>query len=432
MDNTISPTSLITTSHMSNSENSTNTTGEGDANFNKKQFWPYQRLYAKGGGTKHTKNISDSKINSKSNSKSNSKTNSKTKKKLFHLVNNRVATDKTLVKRLESIYIPPAYKDIVVAKSANNKIQAIGTDDRGRRQYVYNPKYTKKRNDRKYDFILPLGKKIIQIEKDNENALHVLASKPYDNWLLPNDYIPIIIYMLRTYHFRIGNEKYAIENNSYGITTLKKQHIKFDSKNSKIDSSNNRKLTIEFIGKKGILNKYIDNDPKPMIIKLLKTLIEHSSPDGFLFKYYNNNKNYNNNNNDENHDNYKPSKVFITPEHIHSFFQIKYNSEITPKMFRTWYGNYHMLEHLRDLYNNGTLKIKMTKVEINKIINICSEHVSSKLNNTPTVSKQSYIDNKIIDLVMKNPYRFASKIPDNSVGQHKFLYKIILKLRHNE
>uniref|UniRef100_A0A6C0F0I9 DNA topoisomerase n=1 Tax=viral metagenome TaxID=1070528 RepID=A0A6C0F0I9_9ZZZZ len=429
MDNTTSQK----TSHMSNTSNSTNTKGEGDAKFNKKQFWPYQRLYAKGGGTKH---ISDSKTNSKT------KSNTKTKKKMFHLVNNRVATDKTLVKRLESIYIPPAYKDIVVAKSGSNKIQAIGTDDRGRRQYVYNPKYTKKRNDRKYDFILPLGKKIIQIEKDNENALHVLASKPYDDWLLPNDYIPIIIYMLRTYHFRIGNEKYAIENNSYGITTLKKQHIKFDSKNSKIDSSNtsnSHKISIEFVGKKGVINRYTDNDPNPMIIKLLKTLIEHSNPDGFLFKYYNN-KNYYNNNDDshdshdshDNHDNHKPSKVFITPEHIHSFFQIKYNSEITPKMFRTWYGNYHMLEHLRDLYNNGTLKIKMTKVEINKIINVCSEHVSSKLNNTPTVSKQSYIDNKIIDLVMKNPYRFASKIPNNSVGQHKFLYKIILKLRHNE
>ena len=423
MDNTTSQTR----SHMSNSANLTNTKGEGDAKFNKKQFWPYQRLYAKGGGTKH---ISDSKTNSKT------KSNTKTKKKIFHLVNNRISTDKTLVNRLESIYIPPAYKDIVVAKSASNKIQAIGTDDRGRRQYVYNPKYTKKRNDRKYDFILPLGKKIIQIEKDNENALHALASKPYVDWLLPNDYIPIIIYMLRTYHFRIGNEKYAIENNSYGITTLKKQHIKLNSKNSKTDSSNNRKITIEFVGKKGILNKYIDNDPKPMIIKLLKTLIDNSSPEGFLFKYYNN-KNYYNNNDDshdsnDNHDNHKSSKIFITPEHIHSFFQIKYNSEITPKMFRTWYGNYHMLEHLRDLYNNGTLKIKMTKVEINKIINVCSEHVSSKLNNTPTVSKQSYIDNKIIDLVMKNPYRFASKIPDNSVGQHKFLYKIILKLRHNE
>ena len=68
-------------------------------------------------------------------------------------------------------------------------------------------------------------------------------------------------------------------------------------------------------------------------------------------------------------------------------------------------------------------------MEKNEIVRECSEHVSSKLNNTPTVSKQSYIDDKILELVMRNPYRLASTIPDTSDGQHQFLYRIILKLR---
>ena len=399
-----------------------NNEGEGEANFNKKQFWSYQRLYEKShGGSKKNKNINNSNLNSHSNSplkyKNNNKntnnTNNNNTKKRFHLVNNKVATDKELVKRLESIYIPPNYKDLVVAKSPKNKIQAIGTDSRGRRQYVYNHKYTKKRNDRKYDFIVGLGKKIIQIEKDNITMIDSLIHKKYSQWSLPNDYIPIIIYMLRTYHFRIGNEKYANDNESYGITTLKKEHIKFDS------NSKSNKFTIEFIGKKGILNRFSDNNAK--IYKLLKLLISNSSSDGYLFKYENKNNDINNN---------ETITQFITPEHIHSFFQDKYNEEITPKMFRTWYGNYHMLEHLRNLYNEDKLKPRMTKTEINHIIKDCSEHVSSKLNNTPTVSKQSYIDNKILDLVIKNPYRFASKIPDDSEKQHKFLYNIILKLRN--
>ena len=99
-------------------------------------------------------------------------------------------------------------------------------------------------------------------------------------------------------------------------------------------------------------------------------------------------------------------------------------------MFRTWYGNFHMIEHLRELFNQDKLKPRMTKSEINNIVKEFSEHVSSKLNNTPLVSKQSYIDNKILDLVIKNPYRFASKIPDKSEEQHKYLYQIILKLRN--
>jgi DNA topoisomerase-1 len=379
-----------------NNTNNTNLKKEDEmSNFNKRQFWKYERLNELNKKTKSTKAKSTKSKNTKS---------TKSTKKQFHIINNKVVTDANLIKRLESIYIPPMYKDLVIAKSENNKIQAIGSDSRGRRQYVYNPKYTKKRNNRKYDNIMDLGKSIVKIEKDNEIALNTLASKPYEKWNLPEDYIPIIIYMLRMYHFRIGNECYANDNNSYGITTLKKEHIVF---------TQNNKFKIEFIGKKGILNSYTDNNPKGNIVKLLKILIAHSSKDGYLFKY-----------------NKEDTKQFITPEHIHSFFMDNYNAEITPKMFRTWYGNYHMIEHLHDLYKEGKLKPKMKKMEINQIVSKCSEHVSSKLNNTPSVSKQSYIDNKILDLVIKNPYRFASKIPSNSEAQHKFLYDIIIKLRH--
>ena len=103
-------------------------------------------------------------------------------------------------------------------------------------------------------------------------------------------------------------------------------------------------------------------------------------------------------------------------------------------MFRTWYGNKHLLECLRDMFNAGELtgknQHKMNMSERQYIIKKCSEYVSSKLNNTPSVSKTSYIDNKILELVLRNPYRFAKTIPDDNNAQHNFLYKIILRLRH--
>jgi len=359
-----------------------------ETNYNKRQFWPYQRLKAK--QTKQAKQT----------------------KKMFHVINKKVITDKTLIKRLDGIYIPPAYKDVVVAKSANNKIQAIGTDTRGRRQYIYNSKFTKKRNDRKYDDIMELATKIGTIERDNDIAISKLVSLDPNKWQLPNDYIPIIVYMLRTYHFRIGNERYVNDNHSYGITTLRADHITFNK-----DGNGGNKFTIEFIGKKGILNQFTDTNAK--MAKLLRVLIEKAKKpghDGFLFKYKG--------------DHGKQGEMyFITPDQIQTFFQEKYNSYITPKMFRTWYGNYHMLVCLREMFNKGEIKHRLTKMEKNEIVKKCSEHVSSKLNNTPTVSKQSYIDNKILELVMRNPYRLASSIPDNSDGQHLFLHKIIKKLR---
>ncbi len=70
-------------------------------------------------------------------------------------------------------------------------------------------------------------------------------------------------------------------------------------------------------------------------------------------------------------------------------------------MFRTWYGNFHMLNYLNKLFKEDKLKPKMLKTEIRDLVKTCSEHVSDKLNNTPTISKKSYIDNKILDLIIK-------------------------------
>ena len=382
------------------------------SNYNKRQFWSYKRLNE----LKKTKKDKNSKDK---DSKNKDSKDTKETKKVFHIINNKVVTDTHIIERLDKLYIPPAYKDLVVAKAETNKIQVIGTDNRGRRQYIYNPTYTKKRNNRKYDDVMDLGKSIIKIEKDNHTMLNELSKKPYSKWVLPDDYIPIIIYMLRTYNFRIGNECYANDNDSYGITTLKKEHIHFLGTGKSSDAS---KFKIEFVGKKGIINSYTDKNSQ--ISNLLQVLIKHASSDGYLFKY-------NNNNNNNNHEsNSKNNKQLITPEQIHHFFQDKYNAYITPKMFRTWYGNFHMLNYLNKIYKEDKLKPKMLKTEIRDLVKSCSEHVSDKLNNTPTISKKSYIDNKILDLVIKNPYRFASSIPDSMEAQHTFLYKIIMKLRH--
>lgn len=384
-----------------------------EANYNKRQFWSYKRL----------NELKKSKKEKASKASKVSKTNKKSKK-VFHIINNKVVTDANILKRLDSIYIPPAYKDLVVAKSETNKIQVIGTDNRGRRQYIYNPKYTKKRNSRKYSDVMDLGKSIIKIESDNNTMLNDLNKKIYSKWHLPDDYIPIIIYMLRTYNFRIGNECYSNDNNSYGITTLKKEHIHFLDKNNNGSNSGSKsgsksQFKIEFVGKKGIINTYTDNNK--LISNLLQILIKNASSDGYIFKY---------DNEKEKTKNVQNIKQLITPEQIHNFFKDKYNAYITPKMFRTWYGNFHMINYLNKLFKENKLKPKMLKNEVKELINNCSQHVSDKLNNTPTVSKKSYIDDKILNLVIKNPYKFASSIPNNAEDQHTFLYKIILKLRN--
>jgi DNA topoisomerase IB len=123
-------------------------------------------------------------------------------------------------------------------------------------------------------------------------------------------------------------------------------------------------------------------------------------------------------------------KQLLTPGHVHSYLNERYHEDISPKMFRTWYANIHLLNHLQNMLKEEKLKYRMTKSEIKDIVSQCSEHVSSKLNNTANVSKKSYIDNKLLDVIARNPYRFAQKIPENDEEKNKFLYKILINLRN--
>jgi DNA topoisomerase-1 len=343
-------------------------------NFNKKKFWTYK------------KNINNNKV-------------------IYIIDGKQISSCKSpLFERLNKLYIPPAYQDVIIAKSPNNKIQAIGVDTKGRKQYIYHPKYIQKQIQKKYNNIINLGNKIIKIEKDNRKEINNIITNSRVNF--PSDYIPIILLLLLKYHFRIGSQKYEKDNNSFGITTLKKEHIKFLNKNDR--------FAIEFIGKKGILNKIEDTNKS--IYSILKMLVNQDNNDEHLFCYlikdYKNNSYF--------------VKKYIDADDVKDYLKKRYNANITPKMFRTWYANYHLLSYLKDISKNDPLLIsnKMTKKQINTLVKNSSTYVSHKLNNTPTISKKAYIDPEILNSVLNNPAKFIHNIPDKKEDIHLYLTKI--------
>lgn len=321
-------------------------------------------------------------------------------KKYNYYLNGKLVTQPKTVSRLRSLYIPPAYRNVIISKSPFNKIQAIGVDDRGRKQYIYHPNFIKSQISKKYQNIRTLGKTIIDIETDNKNEIRKLCKKRVCDLNLPEDYIPIIVFLLLNYHFRIGNQKYEHDNNSFGITTLKKEHIKF------LDNQSHFK--IQFNGKKGVINSVEDNNET--IYKLLKMLVRNCNQDPHLFCYPNR---YN-------------RTTLITPELVKNYFKTKYNADITPKMFRTWYANYHLLSYLKDINKNRPDLIgkRMTKKQINALVKNSSTYVSQKLNNTPSISKKSYIDPKLLNTILLNPSKFINQIPNNKKKIHTHLHKL--------
>lgn len=350
-------------------------------NFDTKKFWTYAK---KPCGT--LKVMVGSKI--------------KTKPKYTYYLNQQKVIEPKLLSRLHSLYIPPAYTNVIVAKSPNYKVQAIGVDNKGRKQYIYHPHFIKKQLNQKYDNIMALGSKIMKIENDTKKLIQDISKR---GTLIdtPNDLLPIITYMLLKYHFRIGNQKYETDNQSYGLTTLCKNHIQMHPGN---------KFCIEFTGKKGVNNKITDTDTN--MKKILQILMRESADNNHLFCYLRDGK-----------------KMMVSPEHVKDYLNNTYHTHITPKMFRTWYANYHLLSYLKDISKNrpDLIGTRMTKKQIQTLVKNSSKYVSDKLNNTPSISKKSYINPDILNKVLSNPSRFIQTIPDSKKDIHLYLQDLMTR-----
>tara|TARA_B000000475_G_scaffold271322_1_gene268819 strand:+ start:5848 stop:6348 length:501 start_codon:yes stop_codon:yes gene_type:complete len=165
-----------------------------------------------------------------------------------------------------NIKIPPAYRNVYIyPEGKNKKILAYGYDSKNRKQVIYNQEFVKKQHEKKYKKILKLNKIFKNIIEDINKIIDY--DKHNDEYN-----IAIVIYMIINCGFRIGNEKYKTENNSFGITTLLYKHLNFYK----------NELTIDFIGKKGVRNiskclnyniiKYLKKK-KNQIVMIIKYLI---------------------------------------------------------------------------------------------------------------------------------------------------------------
>lgn len=333
----------------------------------------------------------------------------------------------TLKSRLQSIYIPPAYKNLQVAQSASNKIQVVGQDTAGRSQYIYHDRYKAGLEKRKYANLDELGRNIIQIEKDNHAELTRILGNSALRVLSKPDLIQIMIYMLRTYHFRIGCQKYAELYGSYGISTLRPQHFK---------SAPNGHINISFIGKKAVKNHATES--KVQGKQLIKLLLGHyknlssknnlvgsadkskSRTTDYLFRYLDDGSNK---------DTQYITLGLITSDDIQDFFKEKYDIYVTPKMFRTWYANYHMLEYLRDTNLDELLATNPSKQKLaTQIKKAIGEHVSRALNNTPAICRKNYINNRLLADITTRPKYYITECQKLKTPEklHKYLGRLLI------
>jgi DNA topoisomerase-1 len=262
-------------------------------------------------------------------------------------------TDKTTLERIEALVIPPAWEDVTISASPRSRVLAKGRDQAGRTQAIYNPSFRQKQEKKKFDRTLRFASRLPRLRKQLQKDL---ARRK----LGKEKVLATIVTLIDQAYFRVGNEKYARENKSYGITTLRSKHTKV-----KGDT-----VIFDFIGKSG--KEHVKKVTDKQIAGIVKQLDE--LPGQEIFRY-------------------KADDGTMRDIHsadVNAYIKSAMGDEFTAKDFRTWGGTLVATTELIAAEYSSNEK------ERAKIVTRIVKETAEKLGNTPAVARSSYIDPRVI------------------------------------
>jgi DNA topoisomerase-1 len=269
----------------------------------------------------------------------------------FHPGGRRVA-DPALLSRIRKLAIPPAYRDVWICSDPRGHLQATGRDARGRKQYRYHVDWRTHRDAAKFDRMLDFGRSLARIRRRVAQDLR----KPG----LPREKVlATLVRLLECTLIRIGNEEYARENGSFGLTTLRDRHV----------TIRGSKLTFEFRGKSGVAHSVSVNDPH--IAQIVQRCAD--IPGQELFQWV-----------DE-----QGERRGIDSADVNDYLREASGGPFTAKDFRTWFATVEALQALRKrpVGNKG---------EIRKELAATISAVARRLGNTPAICRKSYIHPEVL------------------------------------
>jgi Topoisomerase IB len=266
----------------------------------------------------------------------------------------KAVRDEQRLLRIKQLAIPPAWTDVWISPSVNGHIQATGRDARNRKQYIYHERWREIRDENKYERIVSFGKTLPKIRRSVSKDLSLPG-------LPRNKVLAAIVQLLELSFIRVGNEEYARENKSFGLTTMQDRHV--DVKGSK--------MRFRFRGKSGIKHDVDITDRR--IAKIILKL--QDLPGQELFQYI-----------DENED-----VCDITSQDVNDYLREITGEDFTAKDFRTWAGTVMAAIALTVAGDFETKKQAKTNIK-NAI-----RAVAKILRNTPAICRKCYIHPAVLE-----------------------------------
>ena len=266
----------------------------------------------------------------------------------------RRVADPDDLRRIRSLAIPPAWRDVWICPSAGGHIQAVGRDTRGRKQYRYHPKWRALRDDTKYTRMIAFAEALPKIRARVERDL----ARPG----LPREkVIAGIVRLLETTCIRVGNVEYAKTNGSFGLTTLRNRHVDVSGAT----------VRFEFRGKGGkTISVGVTDRRVARVVARCQEL-----PGRELFQYVD----------------ADGARQTIDSADVNAYLQDIGGDEFTAKDFRTWIGTVLAARALREV------SAFRSKTEARRNVMRATESVARQLGNTPAICRKSYVHPAIVD-----------------------------------
>ncbi len=265
--------------------------------------------------------------------------------------------DEDVLERIRALAIPPAWTDVWICADPHGHIQATGTDVKGRRQYRYHDRWTEQRAAEKFDRVLDFAKRLPKLREQVRTDLR-LDGMPRARVLAA------AVRLLEVGCFRVGGAAYAAENGSFGLATVRKDHVRVSGD----------MIWFDYDAKSGqhLQRAVVDRD----VLQVIRTLRRRrTGPKDELLAYKDDSGRW----------------VDVTAEDINAYLREHLGEGFSAKDFRTWVGTVLAAVVLadRDRPESATARRRQVKEAVTE--------VADHLGNQPAVARSAYIDPRVVD-----------------------------------
>jgi DNA topoisomerase-1 len=263
-------------------------------------------------------------------------------------------TDPEKLERIESLVIPPAWKDVWISPRPSAKLQATGVDTAGRRQYLYHPKYREQQEQAKFDKLVRFAERLPDLRKMMSD--HLAGDELNPEWTCA-----LAVKLINLGWFRVGEERYARRYRTFGITTLGKSHVKVRGS----------RVAFRYRGKHRVwVHTALVDEELAEDVRLLLSLKGGRR----LFRYENG-----------------TGLCNLTGRKLNEYIQEHLGEDFSAKDFRTWGGTLIAAIELAER------ELPDTETEAKRVVAAVMRKVGERLGNTAAVARSSYVSPAVVD-----------------------------------